>query len=156
MEINTQVIKTVSNKVADKVGQLTLKPVSSFACGYILSKFWYPNLPGVFFGFEINRQLFHSGIVGVTSAIESTLREYILPNMIKNTLISNNLVDMTSPIVVGIANLMVDELLYFYNYGSVFMDKDVLWAFLYGFISEISGMYLYNNVIKSISDQMFV
>lgn len=150
--VTGQGVTSLTSKLQESFGQLTLKPICSFGCANILSKFWYIGAPGNFFGFEMNRQLFYSGVVGVTSAIESTLRQYILPNSIRDRLIAYNLVDMTSPIVVGLSNLLFHEIQFLYNYRGLMMDKNVLWSFLFGFISEICGMYLYNNVIAKISE----
>jgi hypothetical protein len=152
----TSDLKSESKKIFNLAGPTVIKPLTSFTSSYLLSKLWYSQAPGNFFGFNLSQQLFFSGVIGGVSYFESNLREYVLPQFIKNKLISNNLVDMTSPLVCGLSNVLFNSIFQFYNLGTVYFDRDLVYDFIFGFVSEAIGIYLYNNVIKQLTDQLFV
>ena len=44
----------ISDKVQEDLSQTIAKPLTTTACAYILSRYWYLGIKNNFFGFEIN------------------------------------------------------------------------------------------------------
>lgn len=145
----------ISDKVQEDLSQTIAKPLTTTACAYILSRYWYLGIKNNFFGFEINDRIIYSSIVGLTSFFESTLRQYLLPNIIGSKL-AGFTIDVTSPFVIGVANLLVNEGLAFYNFGESMSTRGLMYAFGFGFLSEIAGKWLYDTVIKKLTSSMLV
>src|SRR5690606_12144048 len=97
----------------------------------------------------------NSSIVGLTSFFESTLRQYLLPNIIGSKL-AGFTIDLTSPFVTGVSNLLVNEALAFYNFGESMSTRGLMYSFAFGFLSEIMGKYAYDTLIKKLTSSMLM
>ena len=145
----------ISKDMQENLSQTVAKPLTTTTCALLLSRYWYLGVETNFFGFSIKDKYIYSSIVGLTSFFESTLRQYLLPNIIGSKL-AGFTIDVTSPFVIGVANLLVNEGLAFYNFGESMSARGLMYAFGFGFLSEIAGKWLYDTVIKKLTSSMLV
>ena len=145
----------LSDKAQENLSQTIAKPLTVLACAGIISKYWYLGFRSTIFGFTTTDRVIYSGMVGLTSFFESTLRQYLLPNIIGDKL-AGFTVDLTSPFVVGLSTLLLNEGLAFYNYGESLSMNNLMYAFGFGFLSEIAGKYAYDTIIKKVLSSMLV
>lgn len=154
MDIITNNLSDVTKNVKNVTSTIA-KPLTVTGCAAILSKLFYESSENSFLGLEIPQRYAYTGCVGLTSWGEASLRQFLLPTVIGEKL-SHSIVDLTSPFVVGLANLLLNQGFQFYNFGTYLSLKGSMYAFTYGFVSEVAGIWLYNNVVKALTDQMLV
>lgn len=155
MDIATANLAQEVKTTVKNVGTTIVKPLSVTACAGILSNLFYDSVDNSFFGLEINEKYFHTGAVGLVSWFESSLRNLLLPRVIGEKL-SHAFIDLTSPFVVGLATLLLKQGVQFYNFKTYLSLKRSLYSFAFGFTSEVAGVWLYNNLVKPLTEQMFV
>jgi len=155
MDIATANLAQEIKTTTKNIGATILKPLSVTCTAGVLSNLFYDNYDNVFFGIEMNQKYFHTATIGLVSWFESSLRNLLLPRVIGEKL-SHAFIDLTSPFTVGIANLLLKQGLQFYNFGTYLSLKGSLYSFAYGFTSEVAGVWLYNNLVKPLTEQMFV
>lgn len=125
----------------------SIKPLLTTFSSVLLSRYWYLDSTITILGLSFNQQYFYSGIIGLTSFFEENLKWYLLPNIVEKQL-ATSVVNLTSPFVVGGANLLANQgLRYFYT--NTFLGlRPSFNAFALGFLSEMIGVYLYQNIFK--------
>jgi len=148
-------ITSVDGQMQENLSQTVAKPLSTFGTALLLSRYWYIGMGTDILGFRITDRVLHSGLVGIMSFFESTLRQYLLPNVIGSKL-ANFTIDMSSPFVIGTSSLLLNEALSFYYYGIPTTTSEMFYSFSFGFVSEIIGKWLYDNVIKKVTNSMLV
>ena len=155
MDIATANLAQEVKTTVKNVGTTIFKPLTVTCSAGILSNLFYDSNNNLFFGFNVKKRYFHTAAVGLTSWFESSLRQFLLPKILGEKL-AYTTVDLTSPFVVGLANLLLNQGLQFYNFKTYLSLKRSLYSFAFGFTSEVAGVWLYNNLIKPLTEQMFV